>query len=75
MGSTKNVTSLSQFFQNDYIFNGEVTAKNVEDYFNNASNVEEINNLITLGVKVKESDEVVNENGIAATGVAGDSHS
>ena len=45
---------------------GEVTALSIETYFNNQENLNEINELISLGVTVTETTNSVNENGAFA---------
>ena len=45
---------------------GEVTAKAVSDYFNCEQNVQEIDNLISLGVKINETQSEVVEGGAFA---------
>ena len=45
---------------------GEVTALSIETYFNNQENINEINELISLGVTVTETTNSVNENGAFA---------
>ena len=45
---------------------GEVTALSIETYFNNQENLNEINELISLGVTVTETTNSVNENGVFA---------
>ena len=45
---------------------GEVTALSIETYFNNQENINEINELISLGVTVTETTNSVNENGVFA---------
>ncbi len=45
---------------------GEVTALSIETYFNNQENINEINELISLGVTVTETTNTVNENGAFA---------
>ena len=45
---------------------GEVTALSIETYFNNQENINEINELISLGVMVTETTNSVNENGAFA---------
>ena len=45
---------------------GEVTALSIETYFNNQENLNEINELISLGVMVTETTNSVNENGAFA---------
>ncbi|MBO5713193.1 MAG: NAD-dependent DNA ligase LigA, partial [Clostridia bacterium] len=60
LSAIKNATYNELILVKDF---GEVTAKNVEDYFNSEENLAEIDALLSLGVNPIEVQEEINENG------------